>query len=138
MWKKVRRAIFPHDFTVHAPASHSSFLTWLKSVFRDGRRLAHLLDRAVRFLRHGARRAGERDPCLEITQRQTPAPDSPARRRAAEVKMVEYITPSSGTAQRLSEKWRHFACTSDIITFCTSLLCVGVNGVDVRGDSTAL
>ena len=56
----------------------------------------------------------------------TPAPDSPARRRAAEVKMVEYITTSSGTAQRLSEKWRHFACISDIITFCTSLLCVGV------------
>ena len=38
----------------------------------------------------------------------TPAPDSPARRRAAEVKMVGYITTSSGTAQRLSEKWRHF------------------------------
>ena len=57
----------------------------------------------------------------------TPAPDSPARRRAAEVKMAEYITTSSGTAQRLSEKWRHFACTSDIITFCTSLLCVGVH-----------
>ena len=56
----------------------------------------------------------------------TPAPDSPARRRAAEVKMVEYITTAHGIAQRLSEKWRHFAGTSDIITFCTSLFCVGV------------
>ena len=31
--------------------------------------------------------------------------------------MVGYITASSGTAQRLSEKRRHFACTSDIIIF---------------------
>ena len=30
---KVRRTIFPHDFTMHAPASHSSFLTWLKVFF---------------------------------------------------------------------------------------------------------
>ena len=40
--------------------------------------------------------------------------------------MVGYITVAHGAAQRLSEKWRHFAFTSDIITFCTSLLCVGV------------
>ena len=73
---KVRRTIFPHDVTVHAISAPSSFLTWLKSVFRDGRRLAHLLDRVVRLLRHGARRAGERAPCLEIIQRQlrTPRP----------------------------------------------------------------
>ena len=73
---KVRRTIFPHDVTVHAPASHSSFLTWIKVVFRDGRRLAHLLGQVVRLLRHGARRAGERAPCLEIIQRQlrTPRP----------------------------------------------------------------
>ena len=56
----------------------------------------------------------------------TPAPPPPARRQAAEVKMVGYITISSGTAQRLSEKWRNFACTSDIITFCTSPFCAGV------------
>ena len=31
--RKVRRTIFPHDFKMYAPASHSSFLTWLKSVF---------------------------------------------------------------------------------------------------------
>ena len=73
---KVRRTIFPYDATVHATLSHSSFLTWLKSVFRDGRRLAHLLGQVVRLLRHGARRAGERAPCLEIIQRQlrTPRP----------------------------------------------------------------
>ena len=73
---KVRRAIFPHDATMHAPSTPSSFLTWLKSVFRDGRRLAHLLGQVVRLLRHGARRAGERAPCLEIIQRQlrTPRP----------------------------------------------------------------
>ena len=46
------------------------------SLFRDGRRLAHLLGQVVRLLRHGARRAGERAPCLEIIQRQlrTPRP----------------------------------------------------------------
>ena len=73
---KVRRTIFPHDITVHAISAPSSFLTWLKSVFRDGRRLAHLLGQVVRLLRHGARRAGERAPCLEIIQRQlrTPRP----------------------------------------------------------------
>ena len=55
----------------------------------------------------------------------TPAPDSPARQQAAKVKMVRYITISSGTALRLSEKWRHFACTSVIITFFLyiSILC---------------
>ena len=30
---KVRWTIFPHDFTMHGPASHSSFLTWLKKCF---------------------------------------------------------------------------------------------------------
>ena len=34
--------------------------------------------------------------------------------------MVGCITIAHGIAQRLSEKWRHFACTSDIITFCMS------------------
>ena len=49
---------------------------WLKRVFWDGRRLAHLLGQVVRLLRHGARRAGERAPCREIIQRQlrTPRP----------------------------------------------------------------
>ena len=40
--------------------------------------------------------------------------------------MVGYIMISSGTAQWLSEKWRHYACTSVVITFCTSPFCVGV------------
>ena len=40
--------------------------------------------------------------------------------------MVGYITIAHGIAQRLSEKWRHFACTSAVITFCTSPFCVGV------------
>ena len=125
MWK-VRRTIFPYDATVHATLSHSSFLTWLKSIFWYGRRLAHLLDRVVRLLRYGARRAGERAPCLEIMQRQTPAPDSPARRRAAEVKMVGYTTVAHGGAQRLSEKWRHFVVHCLYSLFCTSPRCVGV------------
>ena len=75
MWKD-RRTIFPHDITMAASSAPSSFLTWLKSVFWDGRRLAHLLGQVVRLLRHGARRAGERAPCLEIIQRQlrTPRP----------------------------------------------------------------
>ena len=73
---KVRRTIFSYDVTVHASSAPSSFLTWIKVVFRDGRRLAHLLGQVVRLLRHGARRAGERAPCLEIIQRQlrTPRP----------------------------------------------------------------
>ena len=40
--------------------------------------------------------------------------------------MVGYITIAHGTAQRLSEKWRHVACTSVVIIFCTSPFCVGV------------
>ena len=85
--------------------------------------------RVVRLLRHAACRTGGRAPCLGW-KHPTPAPDSPARQQAAEVKMVRYITISSGTAQRLSEKWRHFACTSAVITFCssTSPFCVGVAG----------
>lgn len=73
---KVRRTIFPNGVTVQGRKSHSSFLTWIKVVFWDGRRLAHLLGQVVRLLRHGARRAGERAPCLEIIQRQlrTPRP----------------------------------------------------------------
>ena len=47
----------------------------------------------------------------------TPAPGSPARRQAAEVKMVECITIVHGIAQRLSEKWRHFACISFVTIF---------------------
>ena len=46
--------------------------------------------------------------------------------QAAEVKMVGYITPAHGIAQRLSEKWRHFAFASAVIIFSTSLFCVGV------------
>ena len=62
----------------------------------------------------------------------TPAPDSPARRQAAEVKMVGYITVAHGAAQRLSEKWRHFACAMLPSLFCTSPRCVGVNTRDHR------
>ena len=73
---EVRRTTFLYDITVHGCAYHSSFLTWIKVVFRDGRRLAHLLGRVIRLLRHGARRAGERAPCLGIIPRQlrTPRP----------------------------------------------------------------
>ena len=80
MWK-VRRTIFPHDAKVYPSASHSSFLTWIKVVFRDGHWLAHLLGQVVRLLRnHGAHRAGERAPCLGIIQRQPRTP-RPASRR---------------------------------------------------------
>ena len=53
----------------------------------------------------------------------TPAPDSPARRRAAEVKMVGYITVAHGGAQRLSEKWRHFVvhCLYSLFLYISSL-----------------
>ena len=47
----------------------------------------------------------------------TPAPDSLARRQAAEVKMIGYITIAHSTAQRLSKKWRHFAWASVVIIF---------------------
>ena len=67
-----------------------------------------------------------RGACSVPRDHPTPAPGSPARRRAAEVKMVEYITIAHGSAQRISEKWRHVACTSVLITFCTSPFCVGV------------
>ena len=33
------------------------------------------------------------------------------------VQLTRYITIAHGTAQRLSEKWRHFACTSVLIIF---------------------
>ena len=62
----------------------------------------------------------------------TPAPDSPARRRAAEVKMVGYITVAHGGAQRLSEKWRHFVVHCLYSLFCTSPRCVGVGGAGGR------
>ena len=40
--------------------------------------------------------------------------------------MIGYITIRPGAAQRLSEKWRHFACTYVAIIFCTSEWCAGV------------
>ena len=46
--------------------------------------------------------------------------------------MVGYITTAHGIAQRLNEKWRHCACTSVVITFCTFLFCVGVACVRAR------
>ena len=121
---KVRRTIFPHDVTMHASGSHSSFLTWIKVVFRDGRRLAHLLGQCRTTPATWS--TPRRGACSVPRDHPTPAPDSPARRQAAEVKMVGYITIAHGTAQRLSEKWRHCACTSVVITFCTSPFCVGV------------
>ena len=66
----------------------------------------------------------------------TPAPDSPARRQAVEVKMVGYITIAHGAAQRLSKKWRHCACALLSSLFCTSPFCVGVPKRD-QGRGTA-
>ena len=68
-----------------------------------------------------------RGACSVPRDHPTPAPDSPPRRRAAEVKMVGYITVAHGAAQRLSEKWRHFICTLLSSLFCTSPRCVGVS-----------
>ena len=67
-----------------------------------------------------------RGACSVPRDHPTPAPDSPARRRAAEVKMVGYITVAHGGAQRLSEKWRHFVVHCLYSLFCTSPRCVGV------------
>ena len=127
MWK-VQRTIFPHDATVHAPASHSSFLTWINVIFRDGRRLAHLLAGSGRTtpatwstLRRGAYSVPRDHP--------TPAPDSSARRQTAEAKMVGYMAIAHGIAQRLSEKWRHCACTFTSPHVCTSPFCVGMTVV---------
>ena len=123
MWK-VRRTIFPHDAKVYSPSTPSSFLTWLKSAFRDGRRLAHLLGQVVRLLRHhGARRAGERAPCLEIIQR-SGLPGPPAGGRGKDGRIQNGSSRYSPAAH---EKWRHFACTYVAINFCTSPFCVDVN-----------
>ena len=67
-----------------------------------------------------------RGACSVPRDHPTPAADSPARRQAAEVKMVGCITIAHGIAQRLSEKRRHFASASFVINFCTSTFCVGV------------
>ena len=79
-----------------------------------------------------------REACSVPRNHPTPAPDSPARRQTAEVKMVGYITISSGTAQRLSEKWHHFACTSVVAGLCSdepdeiaSALCRAILEADV-------
>ena len=73
-----------------------------------------------------------RGACSVPRDHPTPAPDSPARRRAAEVKMVGYITVAHGAAQRLSEKWRHFVCALLSSLFCTSPRCVGVQNAAMR------
>ena len=67
-----------------------------------------------------------RGACSVPRDHPTPSPDSPTRQQAAEVKMVGYIVISSDTAQRLSDKWRRDACTSVVITYCTSPFYVGV------------
>ena len=67
-----------------------------------------------------------RGACSVPRDHPTPAPDSPARRQAAEVKMVGYTTVAHGAAQRLSEKWRHFICKLLSSFFCASSRCVGV------------
>ena len=121
---KVRRTIFSHDITVHASSAPSSFLTWMQSCF---------LGRSSAGSPAGSGRTApatwstpRRGACSVPRDHPTPAPDSPARRRAAEVKMVGYITVAHGGAQRLSEKWRHFVVHCLYSLFCTSPRCVGV------------
>ena len=68
---KVRRAIFfLHGFTMHALASHSSFLTWTKVVFGAvvGWLTCWVRSYGSCDMEHAA--PGERAPCLKITQRQ--------------------------------------------------------------------
>ncbi len=59
----------------------------IKVVFRDGRRLAHLMGQVVRHVRHGARRAGARAQCPALLQRQShnprPAGSQPAESGSA-------------------------------------------------------
>ena len=77
------------------------------------------MDNGVSTPRRGA-------SCSVPRNHPTPAPDSPTRRQAAEVKMVGCITISPRHSTAAQEKWRHFACTSAVIIFCTSLFCAGV------------
>ena len=46
--------------------------------------------------------------------------------------MVGYITTAHDMAQRISEKWRHCACTSVVITFCTSLFLLAWGGRELE------
>ena len=62
-----------------------------------------------------------------------PLQSSAAPRSAVRLVLLHLREPVHGIAQRLSEKWRHFACTSVVITFCTSLFCVGVKMGDLKG-----
>ena len=110
---KVRRTIFSHDFTVYATAPHSSFLTWIKVVF-PGRSSAGSPAGSGRTT-PATWSTPRRGACSVPRNHPTLAPSSPARRQAAEVKVVECITIAHGIAQRLSEKWRHFACKSVVL-----------------------
>jgi hypothetical protein len=123
---KVRRTIFLHGFEIHASSAPSSFLTWLKVVFRDGRRLARLLAAGSCRTTPATWSTPRRGACSVPRDHPTPALDPPASQQVAKVKMVRYITISSGTAQRLSEKWRHFVVHCLYSLFCTSPRCVGV------------
>ena len=121
---KVRRTIFPHDVTMHASSAPSSFLTWMQSCF-SGRSSAGSPAGSGRTT-PATWSTPRRGACSVPRDHPTPAPDSPARRRAAEVKMVGYITTAHDIAQRLSEKWRHFVVHCLYSLFCTSPRCVGV------------
>ena len=69
-----------------------------------------------------------RGACSVPRYHPTPAPDSPARRQAAEVKMVGYITIAHGVAcSTAAEREVASLCLCTVvITFCTSPFCVGV------------
>ena len=120
---KVRRTIFLHGATMQA-ATHSSFLTWTKVVFRDGRRLAHLLGRVVRLLRHGARRAAERAPCPGITESPDASsglPGPPADGRGKDGRVHNDKLRHSSGAQREVESLCLYICCHHFLHI--SILC---------------
>ena len=86
---KVRRTIFPHDITVHALLG-SLIVSHLDQSCFLGRSSAGSPAGSGRTT-PATWSTPRRGACSVPRDHPTPAPDSPARRRAAEVKMVGYI-----------------------------------------------
>ena len=124
--RKDRRTIFPHDITMYASSAPSSFLTWLKSVFWYGRRLAHLLGQVVRLygscdMEHAAPGSVLRASISSNASSGLPGP--PAGGRGKDGRIHNDCSRYSPAAQR--EVASLYLCTV-VITFCTSPRCVGV------------
>ena len=111
---KVRRTIFPHDITMHASSASSSFLTWLKVVFWDGRRWLTCWVRSYGScdMEHAAPGSVLRASRSSNASSGLPGPPSGGRGKDGQMH-----NDSSRYSPALSEKWRHFACTSVVIIF---------------------